>query len=95
MILLLTSFASKFLIITIILVKAKYNSITALRTGLGMSSARGELSLVVVKGGQDIAAISSSVFPIVGVVAIASTFMTPYILRFGSKLRSTSNTSST
>jgi hypothetical protein len=31
----------------------------------------------------------------VGVVAIASTFMTPYILRFGSKLRSTSNTSST
>jgi K+:H+ antiporter len=92
MILLLTSFASKFLIITIILVKAKYNSITALRTGLGMSSARGELSLVVVKGGQDIGAISSSVFPIVGVVAIASTFMTPYILRFGSKLRSSSNT---
>ena len=41
MILLLTSFASKFLIITIILVKAKYNIITALRTGLGMSSARG------------------------------------------------------
>ena len=93
MILLLTSFASKFLIITIILVKAKYNSITALRTGLGMSSARGELSLVVVKGGQDIGAVSSSIFPIVGVIAIASTFMTPYILRFGSKLRSSSSSS--
>jgi monovalent cation:H+ antiporter-2, CPA2 family len=95
MILLLTSFASKFLIITIILVKAKYSSITALRTALGMSSARGELSLIVVKGGQDIGAISSSVFPIVGVVAIASTFMTPYILRFGSKLRSLSSSSTT
>ena len=94
MILLLTSFASKFLIITIILVKAKYNIITALRTGLGMSSARGELSLVVVKGGQDIGAVSSSIFPIVGVIAIASTFMTPYILRFGSKLRSSSSSSS-
>jgi CPA2 family monovalent cation:H+ antiporter-2 len=93
MILLLTSFASKFLIITIILVKAKYNYITALRTGLGMSSARGELSLVVVKGGQDIGAVSSSIFPIVGVIAIASTFMTPYILRFGSKLRSSSSSS--
>ena len=93
MILLLTSFASKFLIITIILVKAKYNYITALRSGLGMSSARGELSLVVVKGGQDIGAVSSSIFPIVGVIAIASTFMTPYILRFGSKLRSSSSSS--
>ena len=90
MILILTSFASKFLIITGILVRSKYDAITAIRTGFGMSSARGELSLVVVKGGLDVGAISSSIFPIVGVVTIITTFMAPYILRFGSKLKLTS-----
>ena len=43
MLLILTSFASKFLIISAILVRAKgYDGITALKTGLGMASARGE-----------------------------------------------------
>ena len=93
MILILTSFASKFLIITGILVRSKYDAITAIRTGFGMSSARGELSLVVVKGGLDVGAISSSIFPIVGVVTIITTFMAPYILRFGSKLKLSSSSS--
>jgi len=93
MILILTSFASKFLIITGVLVRSNYDAITAIRTGLGMSSTRGELSLVVVKGGQDVGAISSSIFPIVGVVTIITTFMAPYILRFGSKLKLSSSSS--
>ncbi len=37
--------------------------------------------------GLDVGAISSSIFPIVGVVTIITTFMAPYILRFGSKLK--------
>ena len=91
-VLILTSFASKLLIITTMLVKANYDSVTALRTGLGMSSARGELSLVVIKGGQDVGAITSSIFPILGVVTIVTIFMTPYILGFGSKLKGSSST---
>jgi CPA2 family monovalent cation:H+ antiporter-2 len=88
MLLILTSFASKFLIIIAILVGAKgYDGITALRTGLGMASARGELSLVVAKAGQDVGAISSSVFPILGVVTIVTTFITPYVIKFGSRIR--------
>ena len=87
LVLILSSFASKFLIITLIVIRSsKYNSITALRTGFGMASARGELSLIVAKGGQDVGAISSAVFPIVGVVTIVTIFMTPYILRFGRQL---------
>jgi monovalent cation:H+ antiporter-2, CPA2 family len=82
----LTSFASKFLIVSAILAKAKYDNITSLRTALGMASAKGELSLVVVKGGQDVGAITSAVLPILGVVIIVTAFMTPYILRFGSKI---------
>lgn len=87
MVLILSSFAAKFLIITAILVKAKFDGVTALRTGLGMAAARGELSLIVAKAGQDTGAISSAVFPILGVVAIITTFMTPYILRLGRQLK--------
>ena len=87
LVLILSSFASKFLIITLIVIRSsKYNSVTALRTGFGMASARGELSLIVAKGGQDVGAISSAVFPIIGVVTIVTIFMTPYILRFGRQL---------
>ena len=92
MVLLLTSFASKFLIISVILARAKgYDGITAFRTGLGMASARGELSLVVAKAGQDVGAITSSVFPILGVVTIVTTFMTSYVIKFGSRIRISSS----
>jgi CPA2 family monovalent cation:H+ antiporter-2 len=86
MILILASFASKFLIVTAILSQAKIDNTTALRTGLGMASAKGELSLVVVKGGQDVGAITNSILPILGVVTIVTTFITPFIIRLGAKL---------
>jgi monovalent cation:H+ antiporter-2, CPA2 family len=92
MLLILTSFASKFLIVAFLLNRAKYDNTTSLRTALGMASAKGELSLVVAKGGQDVGAITSAVLPILGVVTIVTTFMTPYILRFGSKLTSSLKT---
>lgn len=92
MVLVLTSFASKFLIISAILARARgYDGITAFRTGLGMASARGELSLVVAKAGQDVGAITSSVFPILGVVTIVTTFMTSYVIKFGSRIRISSS----
>jgi monovalent cation:H+ antiporter-2, CPA2 family len=85
LVLMLTSFASKFFIVSVILTRAKYDSVTVLRTGLGMASAKGELSLVVAKAGQEVAGANSAIFPIVGVVTLVTAFMTPYILRFGSR----------
>ena len=84
--LILASFATKFLIVGAILIRVKYDGATSLRTALGMASAKGELSLVVAKGGQDVGAVSSAILPILGVVTMITTFMTPYILKFGSKL---------
>jgi len=86
-ILILTSFASKFLIVTGILVKAGYDSTTALRAGLGMAATKGELSLVIGKGGQDVGAISSSILPMLGVVTIVTTFIGPFIMRVGSRFK--------
>ena len=87
LILILISFASKFLIVSIFLMTSKYDRLTSLRTGLAISSARGELSLVVAQVGQGTRAISASVFPIIGIVTLITTFMTPYVLRFGSGIK--------
>jgi monovalent cation:H+ antiporter-2, CPA2 family len=85
-ILILTSFGSKFLIVTGILLRANFDSVTSVRTGLGVSAAKGELSLVVVKGGQDVGAITSSLLPILGIITIVTTFLAPFIIRFGARL---------
>ena len=76
-----------------LLIKAGYDTTTAVRTGLGLSSARGEMSLIVGKGGQDVGAVSSYILPILGVVTIVTTFVTPYILKLGIKLSISSNSS--
>lgn len=86
-ILILTSFASKFLIVTAILNRMKFDNLTSLRAAFGMAPARGELSLVVVKGGQDVNALSTSILPLFGVITIVTTFMAPFIIKFGSRLR--------
>ncbi|MFL6453899.1 MAG: cation:proton antiporter [Nitrososphaeraceae archaeon] len=96
MILILTSFASKFLIITgILIIKSRIDSTTALRTGLGLSASKGEMSLIIAKGGQDVGAITSSVLPILGVVTIVTTFIAPYIVKFGNKIKVSESRSTT
>jgi monovalent cation:H+ antiporter-2, CPA2 family len=92
MVLILSSFASKLLIVTGILQFRRYDYSTSLRTGLGLSSSRGEMSLVIAKGGQDIGAISSSVLPVLSVVTVVTTFMAPYVIKFGNKVKFLSNT---
>ena len=87
-VLILTSFAAKLLIVTGVLARAGYNHTTALRTGLGISGARGELSLAVVKGGLDVGAITLPLLPFLGAITVITTFMTPYIIRLSSKLNS-------
>ena len=88
MILILTSFASKFLIVIgLFTIKSKIDGTTALRTAFGLSASKGEMSLVIAKGGQDVGAISSSVLPILGVVTVVTTFIAPYIIKLGSKIK--------
>jgi CPA2 family monovalent cation:H+ antiporter-2 len=91
-ILILTSFASKLLIVTGILVRARYDNTTALRAGLGISATKGELSLIVAKGGQDVNAITPSILPILGVVTIVTTFIGPFIIKVGSRFKLTEPT---
>jgi len=93
LILIVTSFMAKMIIIIPVLIRAGYDTTTAVRTGLGLASARGEMSLIVGKGGQDVGAVSSYILPILGVVTIVTTFVTPYILKRGTKLNISSSPS--
>jgi monovalent cation:H+ antiporter-2, CPA2 family len=86
LILIITSFVSKLFIVTGILIKAKYSNITAVKTGLGMAMAKGELSLIVVKTGYDSGILTSFLLPLVGVISMITTFITPYVVKFGKQL---------
>lgn len=92
MILILTSFASKFLIVTGVLTRFKFDNTTSLRAALGISATKGELSLVVAKGGNDVGAISPSILPLLGVVTVVTTFIGPFVIRVGSRLKLTEPT---
>src|SRR5918996_290655 len=86
-VLIVSSFVSKLLIVIGVLQFRRYDSTTSLRTGLGLSASRGEMSLIIAKGGQDIGVISSSVLPILGVVTVVTTFLAPYVIKFGNKVK--------
>ena len=87
-VLILTSFVSKLIIVIgTLTIKSKIDVTTALRTGLAVSASKGEMSLIIGKGGQDVGAITLTVLPILGVVTIVTTFMAPYIIKLGNKVK--------
>ncbi len=64
-----------------------FSKLTAMQTGISLSSSRGgEMSLIVAKGGIDIGVVSGFILPIVGTITLISTFLAPYLIRLGSKL---------
>jgi CPA2 family monovalent cation:H+ antiporter-2 len=86
LVLIVVSLAAKFL--TVYIAAAKYQrfiKLTSLRAGIGLSSSGGALALVVAKGGTDVGVTSSFLLPMVGAMRIITTFISPYIIKFGWK----------
>lgn len=63
-----------------------YQRSLSLKAGVGLSGTGGEMSLVVAKGGADITATSAFVLPMIGVVTLMTTFLSPYIIKTGWRL---------
>jgi CPA2 family monovalent cation:H+ antiporter-2 len=80
-----TSIMAKFLTVFVSARAQGFNNLTALKTSIGLSSSGGELALVVAKGGTDIGVTSSFLLPMVGTMTIITTFITPYMIKFGWK----------
>ncbi len=62
----------------------------SIRAGFGLSASGGELALVTAKGGADVGATSSFILPMVGAMTIITTFLSPYIIKYGWKVSSKS-----
>lgn len=65
----------------------RYSTRTSLKVGLGMAQI-GEFAFIVIKVGQDLGVVSPFLLPIIGVAAIITTFMTPYLIRFSYRYQS-------
>lgn len=86
MILVVVSFVAKFVTVWASTRAQKFSKATALRTGIGLSSSGGELALVAAKGGSDVGVTSSFVLPMVGAMTVITTFISPYVIKYGWKL---------
>jgi monovalent cation:H+ antiporter-2, CPA2 family len=85
LILIAVSLIAKFLTVYLAAKSQGFSQFTSLRAGIGLSSSGGELALVVAKGGADIGITSSFLLPMVGAMTIITTFISPYIIKFGWK----------
>ena len=56
------------------------------RTSFTLAAPRGEFSIVIVKAGIDLGAVSAFLFPLIGIVTIVTAFMSPFFIRAGDKI---------
>ena len=80
------SFIAKFFTVWISSKSLGFNKKTSLKAGFGLSSSGGELALVTAKGGSDVGVTSSFLLPLVGAMTIITTFISPYVIKYGWKL---------
>jgi monovalent cation:H+ antiporter-2, CPA2 family len=85
LVLIAISLAAKFFTVYLAARYQHFSKLTSLRAGIGLSSSGGELALVVAKGGADVGVTSSFLLPMVGAMTIITTFISPYVIKFGWK----------
>ena len=66
-------------------VAGKQRRAKSFRAAFALGAPRGEFSIVIAKSGVDIGAVSAFVFPLVGIVAIITSFIAPFLFAAGEK----------
>ncbi|MFQ5782234.1 MAG: cation:proton antiporter [Nitrosopumilus sp.] len=56
------------------------------RSAFTLAAPRGEFSIVIVKAGVDIGAVSSFLFPLIGIISIITAFISPFLVKAGDKI---------
>jgi CPA2 family monovalent cation:H+ antiporter-2 len=83
LILIAVSLIAKFLTVYLAAKSQGFSKLTSLRAGIGLSSSGGELVLVVAKGRSNVGVTCSFLLSMVGAMTIITTFISPYIIKFG------------
>lgn len=86
LILIATSFAAKFGTVFVSARLLGVNKNMSAKAGFGLSASGGELALVTAKGGADVGATGAFLLPMIGTMTIITTFLSPYVIKFGWKL---------
>jgi CPA2 family monovalent cation:H+ antiporter-2 len=58
----------------------------SLRSAFALAAPRGEFSIVIVKTGVDIGAVSAFLFPLIGVISIVTAFISPFLVKASDKI---------
>jgi K+:H+ antiporter len=58
----------------------------SLQSAFALAAPRGEFSIVIIKAGIDLGAVSAFLFPLIGVISIITSFITPFLFRVGDKV---------
>ena len=58
----------------------------SIRSAFTLASPRGEFSIVIVKVGVDLGVVSSFVFPLIGLIAIITAFISPFLIKASDKV---------
>ena len=53
----------------------------SLRSAFTLAAPRGEFSIVIIKVGVDAGVVSAFLFPLIGVIAIITAFITPFLVK--------------
>jgi len=64
----------------------RQKSYKAVRSAFTLAAPRGEFSIVIIKTGVDIGAVSAFLFPLVGVISIVTAFLSPFMIKAGDKI---------
>jgi CPA2 family monovalent cation:H+ antiporter-2 len=60
--------------------------VKSLRSAFTLAAPRGEFSIVIIKTGVDIGAVSAFLFPLVGIISIITAFISPFLVKSGDKV---------
>ncbi len=82
-VLLLISIAMKMVTVLFASRAMNYSPQVSVKAAFGLSASGGELGLVVAKGGIDAGVASAFLLPMLGVITVFATFISPYIIRIG------------
>lgn len=58
----------------------------ALRSAFTLAAPRGEFSIVIIKVGVDVGAVSAFLFPLIGIISIITAFISPFLMKTGDKI---------
>jgi CPA2 family monovalent cation:H+ antiporter-2 len=58
----------------------------AIRSAFTLAAPRGEFSIVIIKVGVDLGAVSSFLFPLIGMISIVTAFISPFLIKTGERV---------